>query len=200
MVEQVALHGVLARIRDLGVPLIEVRCEKSTKADEMPRRMEGQMRGLDREIQAEVAALGSQLNPPHLHVALHGSAALCDRRCFLREVCLVVCRPNGKLLTFTKTFYPPGVYRLLTGGVEPGESVLDVLRREIDHFVAWGIDGIECYRPRNTPEERAGLLALCDRLGLIPTGGSDWHGVWHGAIGDFCVGSEQMQKLLLRVG
>lgn len=44
---------------------------------------------------------------------------------------MVVRRPNGKLLTFTKTFYPPGVYRLLTGGVEPGEGVLDALRREV---------------------------------------------------------------------
>jgi 3',5'-nucleoside bisphosphate phosphatase len=76
----------------------------------------------------------------------------------------------------------------------------DVLRREIDHFAAWGLDGLECYRPRNTPEERASLLALADRMNLIPTGGSDWHGIWHGAIGDFCIGSEQVQKLLLRLG
>lgn len=77
---------------------------------------------------------------------------------------------------------------------------VDVFRREIDHFTASGLDGIECHRPRNTPEERAALLAVAERLDLIPTGGSDWHGTWHGSIGDFCVGSDQMQKFLLRLG
>ncbi len=46
------------------------------------------------------------------------------------EVCMVVRRPSGGLLTMSKTFYPPDVYRLLTGGVEPGEPILGALRRE----------------------------------------------------------------------
>jgi ADP-ribose pyrophosphatase YjhB (NUDIX family) len=83
------------------------------------------------EIEADPAALSSELNPPHIHVATQGSTALWDRRNRRREVCMVVRRPNGKLLTFTKTFYPQGVYRLLTGGVEPGEGVLEALQREV---------------------------------------------------------------------
>jgi 8-oxo-dGTP pyrophosphatase MutT (NUDIX family) len=46
------------------------------------------------------------------------------------EVCMVVRRPDGKLLTMKKTLYPPGVYRLLTGGINHGEHVLDALLRE----------------------------------------------------------------------
>ena len=46
------------------------------------------------------------------------------------EVCMVVRRPGGKLLTMKKTFYPPGAYRLLTGGINHGEHVLDALLRE----------------------------------------------------------------------
>ncbi|MBV9280806.1 MAG: NUDIX hydrolase [Chloroflexi bacterium] len=83
------------------------------------------------EIEAELAALGPQVNRPRVHLAVQGPPALWERRSRRREVCMVVRRPNGKLLTFTKTFYPPGVYRLLTGGVEPGEGVLDALRREV---------------------------------------------------------------------
>lgn len=49
----------------------------------------------------------------------------------LGEVCMIFRRPGGELLTFRKTFYPPGVYRLLTGGINPGESVVDALRREV---------------------------------------------------------------------
>lgn len=46
------------------------------------------------------------------------------------EVCMVVRRPDGRLLTMTKTFYPRGVYRLPTGGINYGEPVLDALLRE----------------------------------------------------------------------
>lgn len=46
------------------------------------------------------------------------------------EVCMVVRRTNGRLLTMIKASYPRGVYRLPTGGVNPGERVLDALLRE----------------------------------------------------------------------
>lgn len=46
------------------------------------------------------------------------------------EVCMVVRRKNGHLLTAIKTFYPRGAYRLLTGGINYGEPVLDALLRE----------------------------------------------------------------------
>ncbi len=46
------------------------------------------------------------------------------------EVWLVVRRPNGRLLVSTKPFYPLGVFRLMTGGVEPGETVHAALLRE----------------------------------------------------------------------
>lgn len=48
----------------------------------------------------------------------------------IAEVCLVFQRPSGRFLTMTKPFYPTGVYRLPTGGIEPGESVMDALERE----------------------------------------------------------------------
>jgi ADP-ribose pyrophosphatase YjhB (NUDIX family) len=46
------------------------------------------------------------------------------------EVCMVVRRPNGRLLTMKKTFYPPEGYRLLTGGINHGEDILAALLRE----------------------------------------------------------------------
>jgi ADP-ribose pyrophosphatase YjhB (NUDIX family) len=46
------------------------------------------------------------------------------------EVCMVVRRKNGRLLTMKKTFYPTGAYRLLTGGINHGEAVFDALLRE----------------------------------------------------------------------
>ncbi|HEY4036343.1 MAG TPA: NUDIX hydrolase [Ktedonobacteraceae bacterium] len=46
------------------------------------------------------------------------------------EVCMVIRRPNGHLLTMTKTTYPPNAYRLPTGGINHVESVIDALLRE----------------------------------------------------------------------
>jgi 8-oxo-dGTP pyrophosphatase MutT (NUDIX family) len=46
------------------------------------------------------------------------------------EVVMVVQRPDGRLLLHTKGHYPPDTYRLPSGGVRWGETVLDALARE----------------------------------------------------------------------
>lgn len=46
------------------------------------------------------------------------------------EVCMVIRRKNGRLLTMIKTFYPRGAHRLPTGGINYGESIYDALLRE----------------------------------------------------------------------
>jgi 8-oxo-dGTP pyrophosphatase MutT (NUDIX family) len=48
------------------------------------------------------------------------------------EVCMVVRRRNGLLLTARKTYYPPDAFRLLTGGIHHGEPILDALLRETE--------------------------------------------------------------------
>jgi len=46
------------------------------------------------------------------------------------EVVLAIQRPDRKVLLHTKRFYPQGVFRLPTGGVHPGESVVAAAERE----------------------------------------------------------------------
>ncbi len=46
------------------------------------------------------------------------------------EVVLLLRRGDGHLLLHTKSFYPTGVFRLPSGGILPGESVLAAARRE----------------------------------------------------------------------
>ena len=46
------------------------------------------------------------------------------------EVCMVIRRPNAKLLLSIKSFYPRGAYRLPTGGIHHGETILGALGRE----------------------------------------------------------------------
>jgi len=46
------------------------------------------------------------------------------------EVVLVLRRPDGRLILQTKRFYPPGAFRLPTGGIRAGEDLLAAVRRE----------------------------------------------------------------------
>ncbi len=46
------------------------------------------------------------------------------------EVCMVIRRPNGKILLSIKTFYPRGAHRLPTGGIHAGEGIAAALARE----------------------------------------------------------------------
>ncbi len=48
------------------------------------------------------------------------------------EVVLAIQRPDGQVLLHTKPFYPPGTFRLPTGGVYPGEAVLAGVAREAE--------------------------------------------------------------------
>ena len=54
-------------------------------------------------------------------------------------------------------------------------------RERIEAFVAAGIDGVEVRHPSHSSEDIARLSALVDHFGLVPSGGSDWHGATDGA-------------------
>ncbi|HSJ15941.1 MAG TPA: PHP domain-containing protein [Longimicrobiales bacterium] len=75
---------------------------------------------------------------------------------------------------------------------------IEMFDREIRRFRDWGIDGVECYRPRLTPTEAHYFETAAHELGLLRTGGSDWHGTWHGRLGDFAVGEAEIGALLAR--
>src|SRR5262245_61069032 len=86
------------------------------------------------EIEAEIAALAVRYGTPRRVDAILTGAPfdpliMTDR---FGEVCMVIRRPSGTLLTAIKTFYPPGAYRLLTGGVGHGEPIEAALLREVE--------------------------------------------------------------------
>ena len=53
------------------------------------------------------------------------------------------------------------------------EDELEVL---VARLKAWGLDAIECYYPKYTPEQQAFYLHLAKKYRLNQTGGSDFHG------------------------
>ncbi len=54
-----------------------------------------------------------------------------ERRKRVAEVVLALRRRNGNYLVHTKSFYPLGIYRLLSGGVKPDEDLLLAVQREV---------------------------------------------------------------------
>jgi 8-oxo-dGTP pyrophosphatase MutT (NUDIX family) len=82
---------------------------------------------LSQEIQNELTQLAQRYGQPLVRTADLGITSLfdpLDATDRYGEVCMVVRRPNGK------TFYPKGAFRLMTGGINFGENILDALVRE----------------------------------------------------------------------
>ncbi|MCU1494884.1 MAG: hypothetical protein JWO62_2648 [Acidimicrobiaceae bacterium] len=54
----------------------------------------------------------------------------------------------------------------------------EALTRELARLAEIGLTGMECYYGRYDPATRAQLVALAGSLGLVATGGSDFHGTY----------------------
>ncbi len=53
-------------------------------------------------------------------------------------------------------------------------------RERLEPLVAAGLDGVEVRHPSHSSEDTKRLQALTDFFGLVPSGGSDWHGAMDG--------------------
>ena len=69
-------------------------------------------------------------------------------------------------------------------------------RERIEALAALGLDGVEVKHPSHSPQDVARMRAAVDQLGLIPSGGSDWHGAADGprTIGMMHVPSEWLSR------
>jgi len=56
----------------------------------------------------------------------------------------------------------------------------DGIRARVSALVAHGLDGIEVRHPSHSPDDVQRLSAMADELGLVRSGGSDWHGATDG--------------------
>ena len=76
----------------------------------------------------------------------------------------------------------------------------DLYEPNLPRFIEWGLDGAECFRPRVAVPDADRMAAFARRHNLLVTGGSDWHGEWHGRLGDFALERDDVAEFLERGG
>ena len=54
-------------------------------------------------------------------------------------------------------------------------------RERLTALAAIGLDGVEVKHPSHSPADTTRMRTLCEQLGLVVSGGSDWHGAAEGA-------------------
>ena len=115
---------------------------------------------LEREYRFELKEIG---------YAYWWQATALERRA---EVIIAVQRPGGELLLHTKGHYPPGTYRLPSGGIRWGEGVLQALARE--QWEELGLDLAPAAMPaliRYSLHHGARAIPFASYLFLLPAGG-----------------------------
>jgi hypothetical protein len=159
-----ALDGVLADMRRARVE----------RAREMLRRL--RVLGFDVSEGEVVQLLGpTAVGRPHL-------AALLVRKGYapsVREAMRHHLSKRSPAYVARKKLLPEEVVDAIVsdGGVavfaHPGLVGMDGL---IERLLPRGLAGVEAYHPEHTTEDTARYVALAKRLGLVVTGGSDYHG------------------------
>lgn len=87
------------------------------------------------------------------------------------EVCMVVRRLDGSLITARKIYYPSHAFRLLTGGISHGERVYDALLRETAEETGLAVEvrrflAAVSYRPDDSEHPQFHTFAfLLDEVG-----------------------------------
>ena len=158
--------------------LAELRDTRRTRAEEIVRRLN--RAGVPVLLDAVLAEAGEgAIGRPHVARAMIAGGWVRDQReAFDRYL------GAGRPAFVDKHRLPIGeaiamVHRV--GGVavwaHPGP---EGTRARVESLVSLGLDGLEVRHPGHSAEDVARLGALVEFFGLVPSGGSDWHGATEG--------------------
>lgn len=169
----------LQDICELESRLIELREMRRARAERMVTRLNELGVRIDFDAVLEQAA-GGAIGRPHVARALIAEGWATDfRDAFDRYL------GNGRPAYVPKEKLPvPEAIDLIhrAGGLavlaHPAQAGT---RERVAALVDQGIDGLEVRHPSHSSEDAMRLLALVDHYGLVPSGGSDWHGAPEGS-------------------
>ena len=192
-----ALDGTLARLRE----------DRARRNDELLDKLRWLGAPLDRAALATEAG-GGVIGRPHFAALLvqnghaasiedafnrylgEGRAAYVPRASIPPSEVIDLARADGAVIALA---HP------LSTGLDP-----TALARYVASLAERGLVGLESIYAGYDPDSRAALVALARRVGLVPTGGSDFHGRYKPGLsvgsgrGDLCVPDEVLDELAAR--
>lgn len=202
-VEVSAVHGRYEDLHVLGYgidhrdPLLlerlrDARADRERRAERMAAKLRELGWEVDEAPLAARRAAGKPIGRPHLSQAVLAHPANAQRlaaegyddvSAFLpaflipgKPAYLARTRPTvGEAIGWIHDAGGVAVWAHPFWDLDAGPEVLEA----IDGFRAQGLDGVECFYVTHTPEQTELLAERCERLGLLKTGSSDYHGPEH---------------------
>ena len=167
-----ALH--ISNASEMESHLATFRASRRERAERIVHRLNGIGVYLSLDSVLEVAN-GGAIGRPHVAKAMVESGWARDvRDAFDRYL------GNGRPAYVAKCCLGmPEAIQLIhrAGGLaflaHPG---VDGTRARLETLATMGLDGVEVRHPGHNAHDTARLATLADHFGLLPTGGSDWHG------------------------
>ena len=171
-VHMLGLH--IARVDEMQSRLTNVRESRRARAEQIVSKLNGL--GVPVTVEAVLQeAAGGAIGRPHVAKALIAGGFVKDQReAFDRY--LGAGRPANvekQRITIAdgiKLIHECGGLAIIA---HPGG---DGRREKIEPLVAMGLDGLEVRHPGHSGEDILRIQTLVDFFGLVPSGGSDWHG------------------------
>lgn len=168
----------LSDTRELETRLVEVREMRRSRAERIVKRLNELGVRIEFNAVLEQAA-GGAIGRPHVARAMIAEGWAVDfRDAFERYL------GNGKPAYVGKDRLTAAdaiaLIRRAGGLAVLAHPASGGTRERIEAFAREGLEGVEVRHPSHSSEDVARLTALVDHFGLVPSGGSDWHGASEG--------------------
>jgi len=171
-----ALH--VSRADRLAPRLVEFRQQRVDRAKEMVRKLN--VRGVGITFDDVLrAADGGAVGRPHVARALIERGDVTDsREAFERYLGFgrvgYVPKPQLSVRDAIQMAHDGGALAIWAHPSKEGS------RSAIMRLVDAGLDGVEVRHPSHSPDDVQRIARLVEEFGLVPSGGSDWHGATDG--------------------
>ncbi|MGH7718606.1 MAG: PHP domain-containing protein [Gemmatimonadaceae bacterium] len=177
--EEMHILGLhLARLAELDRQLVGLRAARRVRAERIVERLNALGVGITMDAVARIAGDGA-IGRPHIARALvRGGFARDQRDAFDRY--LGWGRPafvEKQRLSVSEAL---GIIHGAGGIAVLAHPGVTGTRARLQALAGLGLDGVEVLHPSHSAEDIARLGALADHLGLVRSGGSDWHGAGAG--------------------
>ena len=148
-------YRMLDYLRDQGVPITLEEVEAVCGGEIVARPHFARVLVARGYVSTNREAFDRYLDTPEFHARV-------ERKKPSAAECVEILKAAGGVVSLAHP-YQTGL---------PADELEELVRK----MAGWGLDAIECYYPKYSPEQQALYLSLAERYGLHITGGSDFHG------------------------